>query len=58
MRAIKTTQEFREFVGNEGKLFSVVFKKKDGSIRKMVARLGVKQNLTGRGLLYLSLIHI
>jgi hypothetical protein len=52
MRAIKTTQEFREFVGNEGKLFSIVFKKKDGSIRRMVARLGVKQNLTGRGLLY------
>jgi hypothetical protein len=50
--AIKTVKQFREFVGDKGSLFSITFKKKDGSVRKMVARLGVKQNLTGRGMLY------
>jgi hypothetical protein len=34
MRAIKTVQQFREFVGTDGKLFSVVFIKRDGSKRK------------------------
>jgi hypothetical protein len=33
-----------------GKIFSVTFVKKDGSLRKMTARLGVKKNLKGVGL--------
>jgi hypothetical protein len=44
-----TTTQFRKFVGNEGKLFSVTFKKKDGSLRTMTARLGVRKYLTGGG---------
>ena len=44
-----STVQFRKFVGNEGKLFSVTFKKKDGSLRKMTARLGVRKYLTGGG---------
>ena len=52
MRAIKTAQQFKEFVGDNGKLFSVTFTKKDGTVRSLVARLGVKSQLTGRGLLY------
>jgi len=52
MRAIKTVQQFREFVGTDGRLFSVVFIKRDGSKRSMVARLGVKKNLKGSGTLY------
>jgi WYL_2, Sm-like SH3 beta-barrel fold len=35
---------------NSGQMFSVKFKKKDGSIRDMVARLGVKKGVKGVGL--------
>jgi len=34
---------------NEGKIFSVEFTKKDGTLRKMVARLGVVKHLRGGG---------
>ena len=44
-----TTTQFRKFVGNEGRLFSVTFEKKDGSLRTMTARLGVRKYLTGGG---------
>ena len=44
-----STTQFRKFVGDEGKLFSVTFKKKDGSLRTMTARLGVRKYLTGGG---------
>jgi hypothetical protein len=33
-----------------GRIFSVTFVKKDGSLRKMTARLGVKKDLKGVGL--------
>lgn len=33
-----------------GKIFSVTFVKKDGTIRKMTARLGVKKDIKGVGL--------
>jgi hypothetical protein len=52
MRTIKTVQQFKEFVGDNGKLFSVTFTKKDGTTRSMVARLGVKSQLKGKGMLY------
>jgi len=44
-----STTQFRKFVGDEGKLFSVTFKKKNGSLRTMTARLGVRKYLTGGG---------
>jgi len=44
-----STVQFRKFVGNDGKLFSVTFEKKDGSLRTMTARLGVRKYLTGGG---------
>ena len=34
----------------DGKVFTVVFVKKDGSIRKMNARLGVKKGVKGVGM--------
>ena len=37
---------------NSGKIFSVTFIKKDGSKRKMLARKGVRKNLTGKGMKY------
>ena len=44
--------DLRKFVKNEGKFFSVVFEKKDGSTRKMVVRFGVTCSLTGGGAKY------
>ena len=32
---------------DNGRFFSVTFRKKDGSLRKMIARRGVKRNLQG-----------
>lgn len=46
-----TTQNIAELIrGTKGKFFSVCFIKKDGSIRKMTARLGVRKGITGKGL--------
>lgn len=36
----------------KGKYFSVVFTKKDGSTRRMTARLGVKKGVNGKGMSY------
>lgn len=47
MNTIKTVEDFKQFVGDNGKLFSVTFTKLDGSERKMVARLDVKKYLKG-----------
>ena len=52
MNTIKTVEDFRKFVGDNGKLFSVTFTKQDGSERKMVARLGVRKYVNGSGLKY------
>lgn len=43
-------KQFKKLVGN--KIFSVEFIKKDGSLRKMVCRLGVKKHLKGGELGY------
>jgi hypothetical protein len=43
-------KQLRELVGS--KIFSVEFTKKDGSLRKMVCRLGVKKYLKGGELKY------
>jgi uncharacterized membrane protein (UPF0127 family) len=52
MKTIKTVQDFRKFVGDNGMLFSVTFKKENGAERKMVARLGVHKYAKGKGMLY------
>ena len=39
-------------LASDGKIFSVEFIKKDGSIRKMTARLGVVNHLRGGNLAY------
>lgn len=36
--------------GTRGKIFSATFIKKDGTLRKMTARLGVRKGVTGAGL--------
>lgn len=39
-----------QILATNGRFFSVSFIKKDGSERKMTARLGVKKNIKGVGL--------
>lgn len=39
-----------QILATNGKFFSVSFIKKDGTTRKMTARLGVKKNIKGVGL--------
>lgn len=43
-------KQIRALVGS--KIFSVVFEKKDGTLREMVCRLGVKKHLKGGELTY------
>lgn len=48
-----TEQEVREAVKRNGnKIFSVLFQKKDGTLRKMVCRTGVTKHLKGGELAY------
>lgn len=49
-RKFMHVDEFRQVVGN--KIFSALFVKKNGEIRKIVARLGVKKYLKGGELTY------
>lgn len=41
-----------QILATKGKFFSVSFIKKDGSERKMTARLGVKKDIKGVGMKY------
>lgn len=43
-------EQLKQLLGS--KIFSVVFSKRDGSIREMVCRLGVKKHLKGGELKY------
>lgn len=43
---------FATKLNNGGEIFSVKFLKKDGTLREMVARLGVTKHLTGQGAKY------
>ena len=52
MNTIKTIQDFKDFVGDEGKLFSIKFLKDDYTVRIMVARFGVRKYQSGSGLKY------
>jgi len=47
---IDKLEAYVRMIETDGKIFSVKFIKKDGSLRKMICRLGVKKNLTGEGL--------
>ena len=52
MKAISRKDLLKLIEDNKSSIFSVVFLKKDGTIRKMLCRLGVKKNLNGNGLRY------
>ena len=50
MKIINRDNIFNLICKNKSSIFSVVFLKKDGSIRKMVCRFGVKKHLKGGSL--------
>jgi hypothetical protein len=59
MKNNMTPNEIREIIlatqnedGGKGRLFTITFRKKDGTLREMRARLGMKRNLTGKGQSY------
>lgn len=46
-----TKQQAQQIIAHtKGKIFSCSFVKKDGSVRQMTARLGVKKGVNGKGL--------
>ena len=47
-----TTKIIKQIIGNDGKIFSVTFTKKNGEVRKFNARLGVNSYLKGGRKLY------
>jgi hypothetical protein len=54
---METTFTMAELVARDinrtnGKFFTIVFTKKDGTIRKMTCRTGVKKGVTGKGLAF------
>ena len=46
----KSTNMKEQILATNGRFFSVSFVKKDGTERRMTARLGVKKNIKGVGL--------
>lgn len=50
MKRITNLQAYILIKNTKGKIFSVYFKKTDGTIRHMVCRLGVKKYVTGKGM--------
>lgn len=49
MNVINRTKAIEIIKGTDGGFFSVKFIKKDGTIRKMIGRKGVRKNLKGVG---------
>ena len=52
MKRIDRRKAIRALYNSVGRIFFVEFTKKDGSLRRMTARLGVKKGVTGKGMRY------
>lgn len=52
MKTVNRIEAIDLIRNTSGKVFSVIFEKKDGTDRKMNCRLGVKKNLKGTGMKY------
>jgi len=52
MKTITTIQAVDLIKETAGKVFTVIFTKKDGTSRKMNCRLGVSKYVTGKGMAY------
>lgn len=52
MKTVKVVGAFKRIQQTNGQIFSARFVKKDGTVRDMVCRLGVKKGVTGVGMAY------
>ncbi len=52
MKTINTDKVLSLIKGTDGRVFTAIFTKKDGTTRKMNCRLGVSKNVTGKGMAY------
>jgi hypothetical protein len=52
MKRVKMLGAFRRIQATNGQIFSARFVKKDGTVRDMVCRLGVKKGVNGTGMAY------
>lgn len=48
-KTMKRIEIAKRIVDSKGKMFSVLFEKADGSLRSMIARVGVSKGVTGEG---------
>ena len=46
---MKQIEIAKKIMNSKGKMFSIIFKKADGSLREMIARTGVSKGVTGEG---------
>lgn len=52
MKQIDRRKAIEQLYNSAGRIFFVEFMKKDGSLRRMTARLGVKKGINGKGMRY------
>ena len=52
MKTVQLLGAFKRIQQTDGQIFSARFVKKDGTVRDMVCRLGVKKGVTGVGMAY------
>ena len=52
MKRISKRKAIERLYSTAGRIFFVEFIKKDGSLRRMTARLGVKKGINGKGMRY------
>ena len=52
MKRISKHKAIKALYNSAGKIFYAEFIKKDGSLRRMTARLGVRKGVTGKGMRY------
>ncbi len=53
MKTINVEKALSLIQGTEGKVFTAIFTKKDGTTRKMNCRTGVSKHVTGKGMAYM-----
>ena len=52
MKRISRKKALEKLYASNGRIFHVIFTKKNGEVRRMTARLGVHKGVTGKGMRY------
>ena len=52
MKRISRKKALEKIYASRGHVFFAEFRKRDGSLRRMTARLGVRKGVTGKGMRY------